>query len=119
MARQAPHWRYMGCDIVKELEPQEGDIVVAKPRYSIFFGTRLDIILKTCDIKYLVFIGTTINVCVETSIRDAFNLEYFSILVSDSCAHSGPSFVKEATIFNVKRCFGWVTTTENTIKAMK
>lgn len=123
--REQPEWRdkllirgTWGADIVKELKPQEGDILVEKPRYSAFFQTNLDIILKTYNIKYLVFVGIATNICVEASIRDAFYLEYFPILISDAVVNNGPAFTQEATIFNVKCVYGWVTTTENLVKAM-
>ena len=108
-----------GADIVEELKPQKGDIFISKPRYSAFFGTNLDAILKTYNNKYLVFMGVATNICVEASIRDAFNLAYFPILVSDAAMNTGEASVQEATIFNVKVCYGWVTTTEDLIKAMK
>ncbi len=120
-----PEWRdkliisgTWGAEIVEELKPSEGDILVVKPKYSAFFGTNLDTVLKTYNIKYLVFVGVSTTICVDTSIRDAFNLEYFSILISDAVASGGPSFVEEATISHIKHCFGWVTTTENIINAI-
>ena len=123
--REHPEWRdkliisgTWGADIVEELKPQEGDILVVKPKYSAFFGTNLDAILKTYNIKYLVFVGVGAAICVETSIRDAFNLEYFSILISDAVAAGGPPFRQEVTLFNVKSCFGWVTTSQNIMKAI-
>ncbi len=124
--REHPEWRDMiltrgtlGADIVKELQPQEGDILVEKPRISGLYGTNLDMILKTYNIKYLVFMGVATNTCVESTIRHAAHLDYFPILVSDAAAHTGPPFTQEATIFNVKNVWGWVTTTDNIINAMK
>ncbi len=124
--REHPEWRdklhfagTWGAEIIEELKPQENDILVIKPRYSAFFGTHLDMILKTYGIKYLVFVGVATNICVEAAIRDAFNLDYFSILISDATMNTGPSFMQEATIFNVKICFGWVTNTENIVRAME
>lgn len=105
-------------EIIEELRPQEGDLVFEKMRYSAFFQTNLDTILKTYDIRYLVFTGTTINMCVEATIRDAYYLGYFPILVSDAAAGGGPPFVYDATIFNVKVCHGWVTTSKDVVKAM-
>ena len=106
--REHPEWRdkltlrnTWGAEIIKELEPQAGDIIVEKMRYSAFFQTNLDTILKTHDIKYIVFTGTTINICVEATLRDAYYLGYFPILVSDAAAPGGPPFVHDATIFNV------------------
>jgi len=121
-----PEWRdkmlfrgTWGANIVEELKPQEDDILVHKPRYSAFFGTDLDTILKTSNAKYLVFVGVNTNICVEASIRDAYYLDYFPILISDATMNWGPAFTQEAAILNVKSCYGWVTTTENIIKAME
>ena len=108
-----------GTAIVDELKPEDGDILVEKPRYSAFFGTDLDIILRTYDLKYLVFTGVATNTCVEHSIRDAYNLEYLPILVSDATMNTGPAFVREATFFNVKLNYGWVTSTENVVDVLK
>ncbi len=55
----------------------------------------------------------------EASIRAVYDMDYFPILISDAVASAGPAFTQEATIFIVKRCYGWVTTTENAIKAFK
>ena len=106
-------------EIVEELKPQEGDIVINKPKYGAFFGTHLDIILKTLNIKYLVFTGIATNVCVMGTLRDAFYLDYFPILLTDCCAQAGPPFVQDAVIYTIKFSFGWITTSENLIKAIK
>jgi len=105
-------------EIVDELRPQLEDIVVDKNRYSGFANTELDVILRTKNIKYLVFLGLTTNVCVESTLRDAYFHEYFPVLVSDGCGNMGPDFTQEATIWNVSKVFGWVTTSGNLIKAL-
>ncbi len=107
-----------GAEIAKGLELQEGDIVVEKPKYSAFYGTDLDTVLKTFNIKYIAFVGTATNICVEASLRDALNLGYFCILVSDATIARTP-FMQEATINNVKYVYGWVTSSENMMKAFK
>jgi ureidoacrylate peracid hydrolase len=122
--REHPEWRdrffikgTWGAEIVQDLKPKEDEVVVVKPRYSAFFGTDLDAILRTFNLKYLAFTGVDTAICVESAIRDASYLDYFPIIVSDATASAGPSFTQEATLFNVKRCFGWVTNTENLIRA--
>ena len=124
--RRHPEWRdkmlvrgTWGSEIIKKLRPQEGDILIEKPKYSAFFQTSLDAILKKCNIKYVLFVGVDTNICVEASIRDAFYLEYFPILISDATVSIGPAFTQEATIFNVESCYGWTTTAENIGKALK
>ena len=108
-----------GGDIVNELKPEEGDIILEKQRYSAFFGTNLSMILKTYDIRYLLFAGVFTNICVEASIRDAFYHDYFPVLISDATVSIGPPFMQEATIFNVKFVYGWVTSTQNILDAIK
>lgn len=108
-----------GPEIIDELKPQGTDILIEKPKFSAFFGTNLDTILKTYNIKYLIFVGTSTNVCVEASIRSASYLEYFPILISDAVMSDGPPFVQEATLYTIKLVYGWVTTTENIVKAME
>lgn len=108
-----------GGDIIEELKPREGDVVVKKQKHDGFIGTNLDIILESLEIKYLVFVGTATNVCVESTLRHAFSSGYFSILVSDAVSQIGPSLTQEATLFNVKSTFGWVTTSENLLGCIK
>lgn len=107
-----------GTEIIDELTPEEGEMVVEKRRYSAFVGTELDMMLKTFDIRYLVFTGVATNICVESSLRDASHLQYFPILVSDAVAASPPSR-QQSSIDNIKDVFGWVTTSDNVIDALK
>lgn len=107
-----------GANIIKELEPQQGDIVIKKQKHDGFIGTNLDIILRTYGIKYLIFTGTASNICVESTLRHAFSLEYFPILVTDAVSPMGPRSTQEATIFNVRSIFGWITTAENLLQAI-
>lgn len=57
--------------------------MLSKSRYSGFFNTSLDSILRSRGIRYLVFIGIVINVCVESTLRDGFFLEYFGVVFED------------------------------------
>ena len=126
MYRNHPEWadRFFvqgtwGAEIIEELQPLEGEMVVPKPRYSAFFGTALDLYLRTFRVKYLFFTGVDTAICVESSIRDAYNLDYFPILVSDASASTGAPSSQEAAILNIKHCFGWVTDTRRLIDAFQ
>jgi ureidoacrylate peracid hydrolase len=107
-----------GADIIDELKPQPGDVVVRKQKHDGFIGTNLDIVLGTYGVKYLVFIGTATNICVESTLRHAFALNYFPILVSDAVSPMGPASMQEAAIFNVRTIFGWVTTSKELLRAI-
>lgn len=106
------------AEIISKLDPEKDDIIIKKQRYSGFYGTNLEQTLFTYNIKYLIFIGVAANVCVESTLRDAFFLDYFPIIVSDAVHHIGPTFCLEATLFNIERYFGWVTTTKNMIATL-
>src|SRR6202161_108446 len=100
-------WDYA---IVDELTPLPGDIVIPKTRYSGFFNTNIDSVLRARGIRNLVFTGIATNVCVESSLRDAFHLEYFAVVLEDATHHAGPPFVQQAALYNIERFFGWVST---------
>jgi ureidoacrylate peracid hydrolase len=107
-----------GAEIIEALKPHEDDIVIKKQRYDGFVGTNLDITLRTLSLKYLLFLGVATNICVESTLRHAFFLDYFPILVSDAVSQKGSRVTQEATIFNVQSSFGWVTDTIRVIEAM-
>ena len=101
-------WDY---ELVDALAPQPGDIRVPKPRYSAFFNSQLDSILRARGIRTLVFVGIATNVCVESTLRDGFHLEYFCVMLEDATHHLGPEFLQAATVYNIEKFFGWVSTT--------
>jgi ureidoacrylate peracid hydrolase len=108
-------WDYA---IVDELTPAAGDLVIAKSRYSGFAGTNLDQVLSARRIETVLVCGIATNVCVESTIRDAYHREYFPVMISDATMAAGPG-QQEATEFNVLRFFGWLTTSEDLRRALR
>jgi len=107
-----------GTEIIDELKPKPEEMTIIKRRFSAFAGTELDMMLKTFDIRYLIFVGVATNICVESSLRDASHLQYLPVLVSDGVAASPPSR-QESTLANVREVFGWVATTADVLKMLK
>jgi ureidoacrylate peracid hydrolase len=105
--------------IVDELRPKPGDLVVVKTRYSGFAGTTLDSTLRTLAIRYLFFAGIATNVCVESTLRDAYFLEYWPILLRDAAMPAGPASAHDATIFNVENFFGWTLSSNDFLAALR
>lgn len=101
-------WDYA---LVDRLQPQPGDIVIEKPRYSAFYNTALDSVLRARGIRNLAFCGIATNVCVESTLRDGYHREYFVVLLEDATHQAGPPFLQEATAYNVEKFFGWVSNT--------
>jgi ureidoacrylate peracid hydrolase len=105
--------------IVDELKPNPGDLVVVKSRYSGFAGTKLDSLLRAGQIKFLFFAGIATNVCVESTLRDAYFLDYWPILITDATMQAGPAFLQQATVQNVESHFGWTLTSQDFLRNLK
>ena len=103
-------WDYA---LVDELMPKPGDIVVPKTRYSGFFNSQFDSILRARGIRNLVFCGIATNVCVESTLRDGFHLEYFGVMLEDATHQAGPDYLQKASVFNIETFFGWVSSTSD------
>ncbi|MFC3607814.1 pyrimidine utilization protein B [Stutzerimonas tarimensis] len=99
-------WDYA---LVDALQPRPGDILVPKPRYSGFFNSQLDSTLRARGIRNLVFTGIATNVCVESTLRDGFHLEYFGVVLEDATHQAGPPFAQQAALYNIETFFGWVS----------
>jgi ureidoacrylate peracid hydrolase len=105
--------------IVDELAPQPADLVIVKSRYSGFHGTPLDALLRSRGIRNLLFVGIASNVCVESTIRDAYFLEYWPVLIEDATMPAGSAEIQKATVFNVQTFFGWVANSEDVVTALR
>lgn len=77
-----------GAQIIPELAPTEGDIVVTKRRYSTFRGTELDLILRDQGISGLIVCGILTDACVLNSVVDGRGLDYKMWMVADALAGS-------------------------------
>jgi ureidoacrylate peracid hydrolase len=105
-------------EVVDELTPHPEDLVVNKTRYSGFYGTPLDSMLRTRSIRTLFFAGIATNVCVESTLRDAFFLDYWPILLKDATMQAGPALLQEATVMNVENYLGWTLTAAEFVQAV-
>ncbi|MFD0695328.1 cysteine hydrolase family protein [Paenibacillus sp. GCM10027628] len=94
-----------------EVAPLPGEIVVKKHRYSGFIHTRLESVLQTLKIETLIMTGVSTNLCVESTARDGFMLDYRIVFMKDACA----AFSQEEhdmTLKTVDTYFGMVADTK-------
>lgn len=109
-----------GHDIVDELKPIEGEVVVDKPGKDAFYMTDLELILRTRGIQNLIVCGVTTHVCVSTTIRAANDRGFDCLLLSDCSAAFDPAD-HEATLKSIWQqggIFGWVSDSDKVIEAL-
>ena len=110
-----------GTDILDGLTPQAADIVIYKNRFSGFYQTELDSVLKKANIKHLIFTGCTTSVCVESTIRDAAFRDYHSVLLTDCTSEpigkDAPTSNHDASVLVIEILFGWVSTSRHFLEA--
>jgi len=109
-------------EILAELEPEPGDRIISKHRYSGFFETELDDVLRGFDAKYLIVTGCTTSICVDSTVRDAMYRDYSCLVLEDCTAEplgAGTSRTNhEATLLSIEVLFGWVTSSQALIDSL-
>ena len=88
-------------------EPEPGDVVITKPRYSAFIGTPLETLLRSRGIRAVVVAGLTTDVCVSSTARDAFQRDFYTITLSD-CAAERTLARHESGLATLASVFGTV-----------
>jgi len=95
------------AEIVEELKPNFDDHVVIKRRDSVFQDTEVEVWLRSLGIDSIIFAGIDTSICVESSLRDAFNHGYDIILISDATASNNLNHYN-STLDNIRNYYGLV-----------
>ncbi|MBS45998.1 MAG: isochorismatase [Nocardioides sp.] len=96
-----------GAALVDGLAVERGDLSVDKYRMSGFVDTPLDSVLRQLRVDTLLLTGVNTDQCVYATLVDAANLGYDTVLLEEACATTSPDFCREATLYNVRQCFGF------------
>ncbi|MEU5032300.1 cysteine hydrolase family protein [Streptomyces milbemycinicus] len=105
--------------IVTGLETADGDLHVPKYRMSGFQDTELDSVLRNLRVDTLLFAGVNADQCVLATLMDAANLGYDVLMLEDAVATTSPPYCMDATLYNVRQCFGFTLTAEALREALK
>jgi len=107
----------MGHDIIPEVYPIDGEPVIDKPGKGAFWATDLHDILANRGIKTLVVCGVTLEVCVHTTVREANDRGYDSLVVKDATASYFPEFYRVGLemIKAQGAIFGWLADSDEVV----
>lgn len=102
---QAGSW---SAAVVEELAIEPGDIRIDKFSMSGFHDTVLDSVLRNLDVTTVLFAGVNADQCVLCTLQDGNFRGYDCIMLEDCSATTSPDFCMQATLYNVRQCFGFV-----------
>lgn len=110
-----------GHDIVDELAPAPGEVVIDKPGKGAFYATDLGDVLADAGITHLMITGVTTEVCVHTTTREANDRGYECLVVSDCCGSYFPDFHRAALEMITAQggIFGWVAESSAVVDALQ
>lgn len=109
-----------GHDIIPELAPIAGEVVLDKPGKGAFYATDLETILRARDIRQLVITGVTTEVCVQSTAREANDRGFECLILSDCTGSYFPEFHASALdMFAAQGALvGWVTTSDDLLRSL-
>jgi ureidoacrylate peracid hydrolase len=118
-AKRTPHslentW---ATEIIEDLGARADEIHVTKRRYSAFFQTDLDLTLKDMQVDQLVVFGVVTNICVRSTVHDAFFNGYEVVVPSDACAATGAR-EQESSLYDIATHFGVVSESAHVVAAI-
>ncbi len=106
-------------EIIEELQPLSGEIVIDKSGKGAFYGTDLEILLRTRGITHLVFTGVTTNVCVQSTIREAADRGFWNLVLDDATAAISQELHKSSLeLLTYRGIFAQASSSEDLLKAL-
>jgi ureidoacrylate peracid hydrolase len=108
-----------GAEVVDEINPGDQDIQIVKHRFSAFWDTETDSVLRNLGVKTLLIGGVNMDQCVMTTLEDASFLGYDTVLIEDGTATTSPDYCVQSVLYNVKLLFGFVIRSADVLSAME
>jgi len=105
-------------EIIDDLKPLKDEIIVIKRRWSSFFGTELDMLLRRLNIKNLIVTGIQTPNCIRATVYDALSLDYNVIVISDATASKSEKIQKN-NLFDIENLGVDILTTDELIDILE
>ena len=109
------HWEH---DVVEELQPRPGELIINKTSFGAFNSTALDATLHNLGVESLIIVGIATDVCVETTARDAADRGFRCVLVDDGCATFDQTS-HDAALLAFAKSFGMVKSTDEVMALIR
>lgn len=106
-----------GAEIYSELGPHKGEKLVKKHRYSAFYNTDLETVLRCLKVENLIITGVMTNICCESTARDAFFRDFRVFFLADATGAISEEF-HLASLRALAYAFAWVTSTDEIVEAL-
>ena len=106
------------ADVIEEIYPEAGDLIIEKYGYGAFHGTPLDDTLRALEVRSLLVTGTVTQICVEETAREAFHHGYRVTLIEDAVS-SFDAELHRATLKNFAMKFGWVAPAADALAGLR
>ena len=101
----------LSIDVPAEFKPQAGDYTIVKPRFSAFFQTELDLILRRLGVTTVIMTGTTTPNCIRTTCYDGISMDYNIIIIEDCCS-SNTEEIQRVNMEDMARVGAVITSAE-------
>lgn len=101
----------LSIDVPAEFKPEKGDYSIVKPRFSAFFQTELDLILRRLGVKTIFLAGTTTPNCIRTTCYDGLSLDYNIVIIEDCCS-SNTEEIQRVNMEDMQRVGAGITSAE-------
>ena len=107
-----------GARVIDDLDARTEDIFVIKRRYSGFFNTDLDLTLRDLEINTVIVMGVVTNICVRSTVHDAFFHGYHVVVPEDAVAATGPR-EQESSLYDIATHFGIVSDSRSVVAGLR
>lgn len=97
---------------------EKTDYIIKKRRYSAFFGTDLDLVLRENDIEHVIIVGTKTNCCIRATVTDAYYLNYDAIVLED-CVATNDEVVQQVHLDDIRKYLGKVMSSDEFIEKLE